>query len=55
MLINSLYSKEQLIKEDIKKYLKRISILIRRNEVKRTKEKTILKYTRTNEKATETT
>ena len=43
MLTNSLYLEEQLIKEDIKKYLKRISILIRRNEVKRTREKTILK------------
>ena len=44
MLVNSLYSKEQLIKEDIKEYLKRILILIRRNEVRRTRGKTILEY-----------
>ena len=50
ILINLLYSKKQLTKEDIEKYLKRISTLIRRNEIKRTKEKTILKYIRTNEK-----
>ena len=49
MLVNSLYSKKQLIKEDIEKYLKRISILIRRNEVKRTRKKTILKYRKLNE------
>ena len=55
MLTNSLYLEEQLIKEDIEKYLKRISILIRRDEVKRTREKIILEYIKTSEKALETT
>ena len=41
MLTNSLYSEEQLIKEDIKEYLKRILILIRRDEIRRTEKKTI--------------
>ena len=44
MLTNSLYSKKQLTEKDIKEYLKRISILIRRDEIKRTREKTIPKY-----------
>ena len=44
MLTNSLYLKEQLIKKGIKEYLKRISTLIRRDEVKRTGEKVILEY-----------
>ena len=48
MLVNSLYSKEQLIKEDIEEYLKRILILIRRNEIKRTRKKTILEYEKSN-------
>ena len=49
MLTNSLYFEKQLIKEDIEKYLKRILTLIRRDEVKRTKEKTISEYEKTNE------
>ena len=53
MLVNSLYSKEQLTKKDIKEYLKRISILIRRDEVKRTREKTIMKYEKINKKLIE--
>ena len=44
MLTNSLYSKEQLIRKDIERYLKKISILIRRNEVRRTGERTIIEY-----------
>ena len=44
MLINSLYSKKQLVKEDFKGYLKRISTLIRRDEVRRTRERTTLDY-----------
>ena len=56
MLTNSLYLKEQLTKEDIKEYLKRILILIRRNEVKRTRKKMILEYKKPNENnLTETT
>ena len=38
-----------MTKEDIKEYLKRILILIRRNKVRRTKEKTILEYEKSNE------
>ena len=41
------------MKKDIKEYLKRISTLIRRNEVRRTKEKVILEYIRINEKTSE--
>ena len=48
ILINLLYSKEQLIKKDIKEYLKRILILIRRNEIQRIKKKTISEYEKTN-------
>ena len=48
MLTNSLYLEEQLIKEDIKEYLKKISILIRRNEIKRIGKKTISKYEKLN-------
>ena len=48
MLTNLLYSKKQLIEKDIEEYLKRISILIRKNEIKRTREKTILEYERLN-------
>ena len=55
MLTNLLYLKKQLIKEDIEKYLKRISTLIRRDEVKRIEKKIILKYIRTNKKVLETT
>ena len=44
MLTNSLYLKEQLIEKDIKEYLKRISTLIRRNEVRRIEEKTMSEY-----------
>ena len=49
MLTNSLYLKEQLFKEDIEEYLRRILILIRRDEIRRIKEKTISKYERSNE------
>ena len=55
MLINSLYSEEQLIEKDIEEYLKRISILIRRNEVRRTGERTLSDYGKTNERTTEAT
>ena len=55
MLTNSLYLEKQLIKKDIKEYLKRISILIRRDEIKRIEEKTILEYERTNEKTLKVT
>ena len=55
MLINFLYLKEQLIKKDIKKYLKRVSILIRKNEIKRIKDKTILNYGKLKEKTLKTT
>ena len=48
MLINSLYSKKQLTEEGIEKYLKRISTLIWRDEVRRTREKTILEYGKSN-------
>ena len=48
MLTNSLYLEKQLIKEDIKEYLKRISILIRRDEVRRTRKKTMFEYERLN-------
>ena len=48
MLINLLYSEEQLTKESIKEYLKRISTLIRRNEIRRMKKKTILEYEKLN-------
>ena len=54
MLTNSLYLKKQLIKEDIKKYLKRILILIRKNEIKRIKEKTILEYEKLNKNLSRT-
>ena len=54
MLANSLYSEEQLVKEDIEEYLKRISTLIRRDEVRRTGEKTI-GYEKTSKKSTGTT
>ena len=49
MLVNFLYLKEQLTKENIEKYLKRISILIRRNKIRRTREKTISEYEKLNE------
>ena len=49
ILTNLLYSKEQLIKKDIKEYLKRISTLIQRNEIRRTREKTIPEYEKLNE------
>ena len=55
MLINSLYSEKQLTKEDIERYLKKIFILIRRNEVKRIDEKTVSDYKKTDERITETT
>ena len=55
ILTNSLYLEKQLTKEDIEKYLKRISILIRRNEVRRTEEKTILEYERISEKVSRIT
>ena len=55
MLTNLLYSKEQLTKEDIEEYLKRISTLIRRDEVRRIEERTISEYEKTNEKTSETT
>ena len=40
------------MKEDIEEYLKRISILIRRDKVKRTGERTLLDYKKTNERVT---
>ena len=52
MLINSLYFEKQLIKKDIKEYLKRISTLIRRNEIRRTREKTMSEYEKSNENST---
>ena len=55
MLINSLYFEKQLIKEGIKEYLKRISILIRRDEVRRTREKTMSEYEKSNGNLTRTT
>ena len=55
MLINLLYFEKQLVKEDIKRYLKRIFILIRRDEVKRTDEKTTFDYEKTNERVTRAT
>ena len=48
MLTNLLYSEEQLIEEGIEEYLKRVLILIQRNEIRRTREKTILEYEKTN-------
>ena len=54
MLTNLLYSKEQLTKEDIEEYLKRISTLIRKNEIRRTERRTTLGYEKTNEKTLET-
>ena len=48
MLTNSLYLEEQLTEEDIEEYLRRISTLIRRDEVRRTREKTILEYGKPN-------
>ena len=53
MLTNLLYSEKQLTKKDIKKYLRRISILIRRNEIRRTRNRTTLKYEKTDEKTLE--
>ena len=50
MLTNSLYSKKQLIEEGIEEYLKRISTLIRRNEIRKTEERTILEYEKISEK-----
>ena len=55
MLVNSLYFEKQLIKEDIEGYFKRISILIRRNEVKRIDKKTLLDYEKINERVTKIT
>ena len=55
MLTNLLYSKKQLTKEDIERYLKRIFTLIRRNKVKKINEKTLSNYKKTSEKVTETT
>ena len=54
MLINSLYLKEQLKKKNIEEYLKRILILIRRNEVKKTRKKVILDYKKLSKKTLET-
>ena len=50
-----MYSEKQLTKKDVKKYLKRISILIRRDEIRKTEEKTIPKYRKSNENLSETT
>ena len=55
MLINLLYSEEQLIKEDIERYLKRISILIRRDEIRRIDKRTVSDYEKTDERVIETT
>ena len=49
MLTNLLYSKKQLTKEDIKKYLKRILILIRRDEIRRIDKRIMSDYERINE------
>ena len=54
MLTNSLYSKKQLIKEDIERYLKRISTLIRRNKVKRIDKRILSNYEKTDERITRT-
>ena len=54
MLTNLLYSKKQLIEEDIEEYLKRILILIRRDEIRRIREKTTSEYEKINEKTLET-
>ena len=48
MLTNSMYFEKQLIEKGIEEYLKRISILIRKNEVKRIRERTTLEYEKTN-------
>ena len=55
MLINSLYFKEQLTKENIEEYLKRIFTLIRRNKVRRIEKRTTFDYEKTNEKTIKTT
>ena len=55
MLINLLYSKKQLIKKDIKEYLKRISTLIRRNEIKKIKERIIFNYKKINKETIKVT
>ena len=55
MLTNLLYFEKQLIKEDIEKYLKRISILIRRDEVKRTDERIMSDYEKTSKRTIEVT
>ena len=54
MLTNLLYSEKQLIKKDIEKYLKKISILIRKDEIKRIKEKTTTDYGKLDEKTLKT-
>ena len=48
-----MYLEEQLIKKDIKEYLKRILILICKNKVKKTKRRTSLKYEKINTKILE--
>ena len=47
--MNSLYFEKQLTKENIEEYLKRVSTLIRRDEVRKTREKTISEYEKLNE------
>ena len=47
--MNLLYLEKQLTKEDIERYLKRISILIRKEEVKRTRRKTMSEYGKLND------
>ena len=48
MLVNLLYSEKQLTKENIEEYLKRILILIRKDEIRRTRERTMLEYEKSN-------
>ena len=55
MLTNLLYSEKQLIKEDIEKYLKRISILIRRNKVRRTNKRILSNYKKIGKRITRVT
>ena len=55
MLTNLLYSEKPLTKEDIERYLKRIFILIRRNEIKRTRKRLISDYKKTDERTIKVT
>ena len=55
MLTNSLYSEKQLIKKDIERYFKRISILIWKNEVRRISKRILSDYEKIDERVTKTT